>query len=269
MLEIQPPSDLAPLDRALRALDSYDWLILTSANAVRAIAWSNFLDKSSNLKVAAVGEATATAARKSGLPVALVPETYSRKPWFDCLADQSAGKKILLARAEVARDVIPDALRAAGATVDVVDAYRNVMPPATPERLRAALEIQAQRHLTVRSSFSWSPLLDSRCPDFLRAIQRLRHGSDQINRQWKDNGRVVLGSDLHQGLQVTQLDRRRLLLDDCGGHRQFLRGQVFTLGMDDFRATLAFGFGLAGDGADHLLGQLHLLHLDQGDLHAP
>ncbi len=140
VLEIQPPSDLAPLDRALRALDSYDWLILTSANAVRAIAWSNFLDKSSNLKVAAVGEATATAARKSGLPVALVPETYVAEALVDCLADQSAGKKILLARAEVARDVIPDALRAAGATVDVVDAYRNVMPPATPERLRAALE---------------------------------------------------------------------------------------------------------------------------------
>ena len=114
VLEIQPPSDLAPLDRALRALDSYDWLILTSANTVRAIAWSSFLDKSSNLKVAAVGEATATAARKAGLPVALVPETYVAEALVDCLADQSAGKKILLARAEVARDVIPDALARRG-----------------------------------------------------------------------------------------------------------------------------------------------------------
>jgi uroporphyrinogen-III synthase len=47
--------------------------------------------------------------------------------------------RILLARAEVARDVIPDALRAAGAEVDLVDVYRNVLPEAAPEQLRQAL----------------------------------------------------------------------------------------------------------------------------------
>jgi len=140
VLEIQPPADLAPLDRALRELDTYDWLILTSANTVRAIAWSNLLDKISGLKVAAVGEATAAAARQGGLPVAVVPQTYVAEALIDCLADQVAGKRILLARAEIARDVIPDALRAAGATVDVVDAYRNGLPSAAPELLRAALE---------------------------------------------------------------------------------------------------------------------------------
>ena len=140
VLEIQPPADLAPLDRALRELDTYDWLILTSANTVRAIAWSNLLDKISGLKVAAVGEATAAAARQGGLPVAVVPETYVAEALVDCLADQVAGKRILLARAEIARDVIPDALRAAGAAVDVVDAYRNGLPAAAPELLRAALE---------------------------------------------------------------------------------------------------------------------------------
>jgi len=140
VLEIQPPADLAPLDRALRELDTYDWLILTSANTVRAIAWSNLLDKISGLKVAAVGEATAAAARQGGLPVAVVPETYVAEALVDCLADQVAGKRILLARAEIARDVIPDALRAAGAAVDVVDAYRNGLPSAAPELLRAALE---------------------------------------------------------------------------------------------------------------------------------
>jgi uroporphyrinogen-III synthase len=55
------------------------------------------------------------------------------------LCEKVAGKRVLLARAAVARDVIPDALRAAGATVDVVDAYRNVMPEAAPEQLRQAL----------------------------------------------------------------------------------------------------------------------------------
>ncbi len=145
VLEIRPPLDLAPLDRALHKLDSYNWLILTSANTVRALSERAQtlgvpLAATRDLKVAAVGEATASAARQVGLPVALVPETYVAEALVECLAGQVSGRKILLARAEVARDVIPDALRAAGATVDVVDAYRNVTPEAAPALLRDALE---------------------------------------------------------------------------------------------------------------------------------
>jgi uroporphyrinogen-III synthase/uroporphyrinogen III methyltransferase/synthase len=160
VLEIQPPTDLAPLDNALRSLDSYDWLILTSANTVRSIAWSSFMEKVANLKVAAIGEATAAAARKAGLSVALVPENYVAEALVDCLADHVAGKKIMLARAEIARDVIPDALRAAGATVDVVDAYRNVMPGAAPALLRAALENGIDA-VTFTSSSSVTHLADA------------------------------------------------------------------------------------------------------------
>ncbi len=144
VLEIQPPASFDLLDRALRSLDSYDWLILTSANTVRALvdratALGLSLTSKAELKVAAVGEAPATAARKAGLPVALVPGTYVAEALVDSLAGQSAGKNILLARAEVARDVIPDALRAAGATVDVVDAYRNAMHEAAPRLLCESL----------------------------------------------------------------------------------------------------------------------------------
>ncbi len=145
VLEIRPPADFAPLDRALCSFDSYNWLILTSANTVRALVdrartFGLRLAAADHLKIATVGEATAAVARKAGLPVALVPETYVAEALVECLADQAAGKKILLARAEVARDVIPDALRSAGATVDVVDAYRNVMPETAPALLREALE---------------------------------------------------------------------------------------------------------------------------------
>lgn len=172
VLEIQPPADLAPLDNALRSLDSYDWLILTSANAVRALqerADSIVLQLTPNSrpKVAAVGEATAAAARECGLRVDLVPEKYVAENLVEALlqsvhdvsghnfsraksADRKKralapeqsfrGQRFLLARAEIARDVIPDALRTVGATVDVVDAYRNVMPAAAPQLLRKALE---------------------------------------------------------------------------------------------------------------------------------
>ncbi|MGA3332795.1 MAG: uroporphyrinogen-III synthase [Terracidiphilus sp.] len=145
VLEIRPPADFAPLDRALRLFDSYHWLILTSANTVRALAdraksLGSPLAAPASLKVAAVGDATAAAARSAGFAVALIPETYVAESLVECLAGQAAGKKILLARAEIARDVIPDALRGAGATVDVVDAYRNVMPETAPVLLREALQ---------------------------------------------------------------------------------------------------------------------------------
>jgi uroporphyrinogen-III synthase/uroporphyrinogen III methyltransferase/synthase len=145
VLEIRPPASFEPLDAALRKLDSYDWLILTSANTVRALAERAAelglgLARPEGLKVAAVGEATAAAARKAGLQVSFVPEAYVAESLVEGLMGQIPGRRILLARAAVARDVIPDALRKAGAEVDVVDAYRNVLPEAAPEQLRLALE---------------------------------------------------------------------------------------------------------------------------------
>lgn len=143
VLEIRPPASFEELDAALRQLDRYDWLILTSANAVRALGaraaeLGIALERPARLKVAAVGEATAAAARKAGMEVAFVPEAYVAEGLVKGLQARAAGQRILLARAAVARDVIPDALRAAGAGVDVVDAYRNLMPEAAPEQLRRA-----------------------------------------------------------------------------------------------------------------------------------
>jgi len=145
VLEIRPPADCAPLDHALRVLNSYDWLILTSSNTVRVLSeraemLGLRLGAADRLRVAAVGDATATAAKKVGFPVAVVPESYVAECLVERLASETGGKKVLLARAEIARDVIPEALRVAGARVDVVDAYKNVIPETAPERLREALD---------------------------------------------------------------------------------------------------------------------------------
>jgi len=171
VLEIQPAEDFAPLEKAIRQLDSYDWLIFTSANAVSILAFNASLEgysihNSPNLKIAAIGRATAEAVERAHLKVDLVPEDYVAESLVDAflkrhevsghdfsraksaakkegaLAPEGnlAGQRILIARAAIARDVIPDALRAEGAIVDVVDAYRNVMPAAAPANLRAALE---------------------------------------------------------------------------------------------------------------------------------
>jgi uroporphyrinogen-III synthase/uroporphyrinogen III methyltransferase/synthase len=145
LLEIIPPESYEPLDAALRQLDSYDWLILTSANTVRVIeerraALGLASELPEGLNVAAVGEATARAARSVGFNITLVPVSYVSESLLDGLDKKAlAGSRILLARAAVARDLIPDALMDAGASVDVVDAYRNAIPEDSPDRLRAAL----------------------------------------------------------------------------------------------------------------------------------
>jgi uroporphyrinogen-III synthase/uroporphyrinogen III methyltransferase/synthase len=144
VLELRAPESFDPLDAALRRFDSYNWLILTSANAVRALAeraaaLKIALAQPMRLKVAAVGDATAAAARLIGLQVDFVPEAYVAEKLVEGLLARAAGQRMLLARAAVARDVIPDALRATGAEVDLVEAYRNVLPDAAPEQLRQAL----------------------------------------------------------------------------------------------------------------------------------
>lgn len=143
VIEIVPPESYAPLDDALKRLDQFDWLILTSINTLREVSLrcERFGVNPANaehLNVAAVGQATAEAARHLGFRVNVVPEAQVAESLVATLQSKIAGKRVLLARAAVARDVIPDALRAAGATVDVVDAYQNVMPDAAPQQLRHA-----------------------------------------------------------------------------------------------------------------------------------
>ena len=144
VLEIQPPETFDPLDSALRRLDRYDWLIVTSANTVRALvercAALGISPREGKLpQVAAVGAATSNAARDAGFDVALVPPKYVAESLVKSLSGHVAQRRILLARAQIARDVIPDALRDAGAQIDVVDAYRNVIPEAAPALLRDAV----------------------------------------------------------------------------------------------------------------------------------
>ena len=143
VLAIQPPDSYDPLDAALRTLSTYDWLIFTSANAVHAVveraAACGIVFGGNQPGVAAVGKATADAARHAGFSVSVTPKEYVAESLIESLADAASGKRILLARAAIARDLIPDNLRAMGAIVDVVDAYRNAIPAEATQQLRAAL----------------------------------------------------------------------------------------------------------------------------------
>jgi len=140
-IEIVPPDSFAPLDAALRDLSRYQWLIVTSANGARALDERMRLLGAepaafAHLKIAAVGSATARALREMSLEVAVTPREYVAESLVETLRDQVRGQRVLLARASVARDVIPEALRARGAAVDVADAYRTVIPVESVARIR-------------------------------------------------------------------------------------------------------------------------------------
>jgi uroporphyrinogen-III synthase len=159
-IEIRRPRSYKPLDSALKNLDAYDWLILTSVNGVEAL-WDRIkkkhLTKTSirHLKIAAIGPATKSAIEAHGLKVHIVPKEYVAEAVVRSLRRRVAGKRILLARAKVARDVIPRELRKLGAKVDVVEAYETVIPPSSAAQLRALLKNSKRRpHLIIFTSSS-------------------------------------------------------------------------------------------------------------------
>ena len=131
-IAIQPPADISALDAALRHARAYDWLLLTSANAVEALARRlEALGLSPHAlrgpAIAAVGPATARAVRERlGLEVALTPRKAVGESLLAALP-LTAGQRALLPRAARARDVLPDGLRARGVQVDVVTAYETVI----------------------------------------------------------------------------------------------------------------------------------------------
>lgn len=107
------------------------------------------------LKIAAIGPATKKAIVKHGLKVKMVPEEYVAESVVKGLRDEVKGKRIVLIRAKVARDVIPDELRAAGAEVDVVEAYETVVPERSRARLRALMKNATRRpHVVTFTSSS-------------------------------------------------------------------------------------------------------------------
>ncbi|MEW6635735.1 MAG: uroporphyrinogen-III C-methyltransferase [Actinomycetota bacterium] len=132
-IEIRPPEDFGPLDAAIRDLDSFDWIVFTSVNGVEA-----FLERLAHhgldvralprdAKIAAIGPATAERIRVAGLRVDVVPGEYRAEALIESVTGESLrGKRVLIPRAKVAREVLPERLREAGAEVVVPPAYESV-----------------------------------------------------------------------------------------------------------------------------------------------
>jgi uroporphyrinogen III methyltransferase/synthase len=140
-IAIRPLEDYSVLDAAIDRLSDYDWLVFTSVNGVRF--FFERLDCSRRdvrelpRKLCAIGPATRRELEKLHLKVDLMPEEYVAEALVEAFSrEDMRGKRVLLARAAAARELLPEELRRLGAAVDVVPAYRTVIPEDAQERAR-------------------------------------------------------------------------------------------------------------------------------------
>lgn len=165
-IKIVPAADYAPLDNAIANINDYKWLVFTSANGVdyffeRLGAAKKDARALANVTLAAIGSATAKALAEHGLTADLIPSTYKAEELAEALAGEiTAGDKILLARAKVAREVLPESLRKIGAIVDVVTAYETVADCENKDELIEALESGEASIVTFTSSSTVTNLLE-------------------------------------------------------------------------------------------------------------
>jgi len=138
-IEIAEPESYERLDEALDHLFGYDWIIFTSVNGVdyflrRMGTRSQPIDELDDLRLCAIGDATAERLTAAQVHVDVIPEEFKAEGVFSALARYVGGREglkglnFLIPRAAVARDYLPLALEQAGARCDVVTAYRTVQP---------------------------------------------------------------------------------------------------------------------------------------------
>ncbi len=171
-IEIQPAADYSALDEAISQLPGYAWLLFTSANGVRFFL--ERLDRSAadlrsiHGRICAIGPATRDALERFHIKVDLTAQEYVAEGLLDALsAYDLTDARILIARAAVARDLLPTELSRRGAKVDVVDAYRTVPPAGLPTRAGAILAHQPD-WITFTSSSTAQNLIDGIGADALR-----------------------------------------------------------------------------------------------------
>jgi uroporphyrinogen III methyltransferase / synthase len=144
------PEDFAPLDAAIAEIQRFDWMILTSAQAVRALVKRSgelkrgLIPPGSRLRIACVGPVTAEAAQQAGFPAEYVAETHTGAGLAEELGNRLKGQKVFLPRSDRANPDLPPALQRHGAQVTEVIAYRTLRPTDVDQRnLRRIAEGEA------------------------------------------------------------------------------------------------------------------------------
>jgi len=168
VIKITAPQDWGPVDAAIEALDTFDWVIFTSVNGVRYF-FERLRHRKRDVRdlkgtnICAIGPKTKEALEQYGLIVEYVPEEFRAERLAEGLADRVRGQRVLLARADIARDVLPQLLTAAGADVAAVSAYSTVLEDRCAPLLLQMLSEKRIHAVTFTSS--------STVRNFLRALE--------------------------------------------------------------------------------------------------
>lgn len=144
-ITIRDPSSWDALDRAIRRIEAYQWLVFTSGNGVekflsRYRQLGRDLRDLRGIRVAAIGPATEKALAERGLNVEILAEEFKAEGLLQSLQGKLVkGTRVLIPRAKIARDVLPAGLEQQGAQVEVVEAYQSTPPPEGKKRLEIIL----------------------------------------------------------------------------------------------------------------------------------
>jgi uroporphyrinogen III methyltransferase / synthase len=165
-IQLVPPASWEALDQAIAKLSGYSWLIFTSVNGVPP--FMERLKKArkdarslSHLQIGAIGPRTAEELARYGLTADVIPTEFQAEGMVSAMArHQLQGEKILIPRAEVARELLPEQLRGQGAEVDVVPVYRTVLPEAGLGRLKEQMLAGAIDVVTFTSSSTVSNFVE-------------------------------------------------------------------------------------------------------------
>ena len=157
-LEIAPPDTSEELDEAIKELPTYQWLVVTSVNGVRAfmerLRFNQYDSRRlAGLHVCCIGPGTAKEMEGYGVKADYIPAIFQAEGLIELMKEQGvAGARVLIPRAEVARDLLPDQLRVLGAEVQVVTAYRAIPPQIQIRELKDRLRQRQIHYLTFASS---------------------------------------------------------------------------------------------------------------------
>lgn len=212
---VDPPADSDPLDRAVAALDGFDWVAFTSPRAVDAVV-ERAAHPPASARTAAVGDATARALTRAGWPVTVVgaegAETLVRT-WTT--AHSLAGARVLFPASSLARPVLEEALRAAGADVTRVEAYRTRIDP--PDSSRVLIDLGRGVDVVTFASPS--------------AVTSLR---EALGDAWPDallgSGIAAIGPTTRDALVDAGLSADRVHVPDEPGLEGLMRATVSALG---------------------------------------
>jgi uroporphyrinogen III methyltransferase/synthase len=182
MIEIAPAPDPDAFSAAVAAMAGYDWVLFTSGNAVeqvRAELARTGRDARAfgSARVGVVGPKTADALAKLGIKADLVAQEFVGEGLASALLERGAVRRVLLLRALVARDTLPDALRAAGAEVEVVTAYENKPRADSGAALAEAVTRGEVDAILFTSSSTVSATLDALGADGRELLSRVVVGS--------------------------------------------------------------------------------------------